>query len=367
MIFVEETIINCMSIFKYCYNVCFIIFFAVVMSRCSATYGMTQKRSFKYLGELFLVYIIESVYIALTEILYVIEPEADSLLSMGADIYISGLITAAECFIFVRFVDELLGKTAIARAVGVFAVTVLMTAVSYNASGVIGSFLLLDLYSIPLLAAAAYFWHELKKCDEEGRLAALKFRSVIGASVIFAVLIIVENIVCLAMYGDDIAGVTLFFERRISYADDAFSVILGIIVMRTADRCADEHMSEAIEAAVGSHISAAGLYMQSADVSGDMNRRSSAPETDSRAGVVRLHSNAEQLASFCRNYRITDREGEILKLLVEGRSNQEIADCLLISIGTVKAHVHSIYRKLEVTRRSQLMNVFSNYDGSENK
>lgn len=105
--------------------------------------------------------------------------------------------------------------------------------------------------------------------------------------------------------------------------------------------------------------------MQPADVSGGMSVRSSVSETDNKAGVMRLHNNSEQLASFCRSYRITDREGEILKLLVEGRSNQEIADCLLISIGTVKAHVHSIYRKLEVTRRSQLMNVFSSYDGSE--
>lgn len=162
---------------------------------------------------------------------------------MGADIYISGLITAAECFVFMRFTEELLCKTDIVRAVGIFAVTVLMTAAGYNVSGGIGSFLLLNLYSIPLLAASAYFWHELKKCDEEGRPAALKFRSVIGASVIFALLIVAENIICLAMYGDAVGRVTLFFERRISYADDAFSVILGLIVMRIADRCADEHMS----------------------------------------------------------------------------------------------------------------------------
>lgn len=368
MFFIEETIINCMSIFKYCYNVCFIIFFAVVMSRCSVTYGMTQKRGFKYLGELFLVYIIESVYVELAEIIYAIAPEADSLLGMGTDIYLSGIITAAECFIFMRFIDELLGRTGMTRALGVFAAAVIMTAAGYNVNGALGSVLLLDLYSIPLIAAAAYFRHELKKCDDERRITALKFRSVISASVIFAVLIIIENVICVAVYGSEISRVSLFFERRISYADDAFSVVLGLLVMRIADRCADEHMSEVIEAAVGSYAASAGRQHVTITNAAEHNDNygGAVGEAGMKPSVMRLRSDSEQLASFCRSYRITDRESEILKLLVEGRTNQEIADSLLISVGTVKAHVHSIYRKLEVTRRSQLMNVFSSYDGGEN-
>jgi LuxR family maltose regulon positive regulatory protein len=36
-----------------------------------------------------------------------------------------------------------------------------------------------------------------------------------------------------------------------------------------------------------------------------------------------------------------------------GRTNQEIAEQLIVSRGTVKAHTHSIYRKLEVTNRTE--------------
>jgi DNA-binding NarL/FixJ family response regulator len=48
---------------------------------------------------------------------------------------------------------------------------------------------------------------------------------------------------------------------------------------------------------------------------------------------------------------LTPREQEVLDLIGEGLSNQEIADCLVIEVGTVKNHVHSILQKLDVGDR----------------
>jgi len=50
---------------------------------------------------------------------------------------------------------------------------------------------------------------------------------------------------------------------------------------------------------------------------------------------------------------LSEREMEILNLLAEGCTNQEIAEQLIIAIGTVKAHTVNIYRKLNVNRRTQ--------------
>jgi DNA-binding NarL/FixJ family response regulator len=50
---------------------------------------------------------------------------------------------------------------------------------------------------------------------------------------------------------------------------------------------------------------------------------------------------------------LTPREQEILRLLVTGRTNKEIAEELFISEKTVKSHLNSIFRKLNVTRRLQ--------------
>jgi len=44
----------------------------------------------------------------------------------------------------------------------------------------------------------------------------------------------------------------------------------------------------------------------------------------------------------------------VLQLLAAGKSNREIAGELIISVGTVKRHVHHIYQKLGVSNRIQV-------------
>ncbi len=51
--------------------------------------------------------------------------------------------------------------------------------------------------------------------------------------------------------------------------------------------------------------------------------------------------------------KLTEREYEVLKLLVDGKSNTEIAKELIVSVHTAKAHVCSILQKLTVTDRVQ--------------
>jgi two-component system, NarL family, response regulator len=50
---------------------------------------------------------------------------------------------------------------------------------------------------------------------------------------------------------------------------------------------------------------------------------------------------------------LTHREQEILALLTTGKSNQEIAEQLHITTGTVRVHVHAVLQKLDVRDRTQ--------------
>ncbi len=52
-------------------------------------------------------------------------------------------------------------------------------------------------------------------------------------------------------------------------------------------------------------------------------------------------------------YGLTDREIQVLALIVEGLNNAQIADKLFITLATAKAHVHSILQKLYVSNRTQ--------------
>jgi NarL family two-component system response regulator LiaR len=52
-------------------------------------------------------------------------------------------------------------------------------------------------------------------------------------------------------------------------------------------------------------------------------------------------------------FDLTEREREVLNLVVQGQSNQHIADALVISITTVKAHMSNILSKLQVSSRAE--------------
>jgi ATP/maltotriose-dependent transcriptional regulator MalT len=51
--------------------------------------------------------------------------------------------------------------------------------------------------------------------------------------------------------------------------------------------------------------------------------------------------------------RLSKREREVLQLMADGLSNQQIAERLFISLNTIKTHAANLFGKLEVQRRTQ--------------
>jgi DNA-binding CsgD family transcriptional regulator len=62
--------------------------------------------------------------------------------------------------------------------------------------------------------------------------------------------------------------------------------------------------------------------------------------------------------------QLTQREDEVLHLVIEGLSNDEIAVRLAISRRTVEAHMRTLLRKTGVARRTQLAGLYQRSDGS---
>jgi len=77
------------------------------------------------------------------------------------------------------------------------------------------------------------------------------------------------------------------------------------------------------------------------------------------AGVMmeRLSNLARMFSGMERridgDVRLTPRELEVLRFIAEGLTNQEIASRLVVEVGTVKNHVHSILEKLNVSSRDE--------------
>lgn len=58
---------------------------------------------------------------------------------------------------------------------------------------------------------------------------------------------------------------------------------------------------------------------------------------------------------------LSKRELEVLRLIAQGLSNQEIADQLFVSLNTVKTHISSLFLKLDVKRRTQAIEYAKRY------
>lgn len=76
----------------------------------------------------------------------------------------------------------------------------------------------------------------------------------------------------------------------------------------------------------------------------------------------RLEAENRELASalygrLAREYRLSDREAQVMAFLAEGYSRTHIRDALGISEGTVKAHVAHLYQKMGIHRKDELLDL----------
>jgi two-component system, NarL family, nitrate/nitrite response regulator NarL len=70
------------------------------------------------------------------------------------------------------------------------------------------------------------------------------------------------------------------------------------------------------------------------------------------------HSTGEEVRGV-RHEALTSRQQQVVALACRGHSNKQIAEELNLTEGTVKLHLHSVFRKLNVSNRGALIVKFS--------
>ncbi|MGQ4647604.1 response regulator [Lyngbya aestuarii] len=75
--------------------------------------------------------------------------------------------------------------------------------------------------------------------------------------------------------------------------------------------------------------------------------------TTATIDTVKISAAEPEYSEMLEAYPLTERELEVLQLIVEGYSNAAIADKLYITVGTVKTHVRNILNKLCADDRTQ--------------
>jgi len=72
-----------------------------------------------------------------------------------------------------------------------------------------------------------------------------------------------------------------------------------------------------------------------------------------------LFNNSKTNAKSNLLSKLTKKEKEVLPLISQNKSNKEIADELYISTSTVKTHINNIFKKLNISSRSELQDFHS--------
>ncbi|KQL58429.1 MULTISPECIES: response regulator [Bacillaceae] len=110
----------------------------------------------------------------------------------------------------------------------------------------------------------------------------------------------------------------------------------------------NDKLRPALEAGAKSYVLKTSTAMQIADA---------IRKTAQGIAVLDEKVQAQMISSFrteeSLHQSLTNREKEILKLMSDGKTNQQIADTLFITIKTVKTHVSHILSKLDVDDRTQ--------------
>lgn len=112
----------------------------------------------------------------------------------------------------------------------------------------------------------------------------------------------------------------------------------------------DEKVYPAIEAGAKSYILKTSTAAEIADAIRGTNQGESVLEPQVTSKMMHRLTHRQEPNLY---EELTKREIEVLKLVAQGKSNQEIADELYITLKTVKTHVSNILSKLQVEDRTQ--------------
>lgn len=304
----------------FIYNILLIVLFTAAMSFAIAFYLKEKKQLFLILAVLLAFFIFDNVIIYMTEF---INSFASSYNQVFMNVpVVKTIVFMVNNFCSVLIITQLLEEKVKPYHYAMLIVTgVWMMAVPMMEN----SALKVWLYYLPNQLLLIYLgFYALKGCKKRTELASqvrfyLKWIAVIclisGTCILLEDTFVIFNV-------DQYSSLSLKIYNR-NICEDIYSIVICLLMLRYFG------------------YDAQGIK---------------------RSAEEKKHQEEETLfTDFCRQFSLTQRESEILKLLLAHKQNQEIADGLFLSIGTVKTHVHNIYVKLDISRRNQIDEVFQTF------
>jgi DNA-binding NarL/FixJ family response regulator len=148
----------------------------------------------------------------------------------------------------------------------------------------------------------------------------------------------------LQLIGSD--GITVLVHlKQIAYA--------GKVLVLSAHQ-EEEWIFRAMQAGASGYVFKNHLAAQLSEAINTVSKSEIYLPSEVASGFFRFFQNySDSSLRACHQLNLTTREQEVLYWLTQGASNEEIAKRLYVTIATVKAHLTSIFEKLQVNSRTQ--------------
>ena len=326
-------------IFNYIYTTFLTILYTLVMSFALGGYLKEHKKNYLLITLYFLLLILNGLLVTMSETFKTFASDYNRQFMVNP--IIETLYYLAIFAIALKLINELLGEKIKSYQYGIYIVFALWLIVVPFFSN---SALKVWLYYFPSQAVTIYMGIYLLKHYRkiEQSIVWRNYAKWLGLlALIFGIAIVSED--TFVIFFRDIYHANMLKIHNRNVSEDIFHISLCIVAIKYF---LFNYKTNSVNQIIPSSLDMVNI------------------EVDEE-NVVRTDEEASYFDKFVATYGITQREAEILDLLIKRKHNQEIANQLYLSLGTVKTHTHNIFIKLQIERRSDVCEVWENFKKSE--
>lgn len=324
-----------MSTMIFIFDIVLIIIFA-----CSCTINVTAYCKTKHvrefeIGMLMFFYCLNSMIIFMSEFLSKLP------LFEGAYNVLAYFGIKVICGIAISTLYMLLTASLLEKKIGIFHAIIMMPLICVTVyvgdlnGSVSQHWIFYTIRQIYLACFVLYYfiWYAYSK-DREYKIRIRAYRRLFVISGIFSVLIFAEDsmVIFHFQYVINTLNLKVFMEHNLS--EDVFFVIMAVIGLKSG-------FSQLIQRKEPEEIVESGTPLSGMAAA---REKTSCPEDP-----------------FIKTYGLSNRQCDVLYLLLKDKTYQEMGEGLGLSVGTVKFHAHGIYEKTNSKNRSELIGKYEEF------
>ena len=359
------------NVMDVAFNLCLIVLFAVVVAHAWVFYQLKRNRLYLYVIGIFALYIVDELVIYMTEALDLFGSKYNELFMSSPSVKTVIYIGMA---VFMILIQNALFRKPFTVTNGVILIVfgLWLMFVPMLPHGATKMWLFYLPFQIFTFFFSLYGMQYMKKNPmPEGQQAANRhFYFLLITTMIFSILIALEDFFVI-FFVDDYSSLAVSIYQR-NHCEDVLRILYSITWIHLFSRrfsIEKTALSRAVRADLPGDEAETAPEAPPAPRSRPATARpieaAPEPEPAEEETPPQLPSRDYKILLYAKKLHLTVREGEILKLLLENRNNQQISEELVVSIGTVKTHVHNIFQKVDVKKREELLRCFEEFDPQE--